>query len=280
MRRDIGQRSTPCLVESYHAIGMGIPPSHQRIHQLLAARRDAVVVMAPDDGWSRFAAKRRNMDFRTILNGASDPRVDLIDAEGRRAYRQQQGIPDSCRLVVGTVGMLRTDRKPWLWIPVFARIAGALGTDVHFLIAGGGPEQGRLEASIEQHGLAGRVHITGVVDRAREPLSIIDLFVTVNVGRVTGVAALEAAMAGLPIIALQFVDGYRSGPGDWIWSDSEPVTVGDRAVELLRDTAARRSLALTQQDYARRNHSVEAMGEAYLNVYRAVIARRRRDVAQ
>lgn len=267
-------RRTPVVIESYHAVGMGIPPMHQRMHRWLAARRDAVVLMAEDEGWQRFAAGRRGLRLRTILNGASDPGVEQLSEESRRDYRRRIGIPDDCTLVVGTVGMLRADRKPRRWIPVFARIARALGPHVHFVLAGGGPEREHLEALVREHGLDGRVHFTGVVEYVREPLAIMDLYLTVNVGPVTGVAALEAALSGLPILALQFLDAYRAAGDDWIWSTADGDALADRAIALLQDPPARLALAARQQAHARRHHTTAAMAAAYEDVYRAAIAAR------
>ena len=54
-----------------------------------------------------------------------------------------------------------------------------------------------------------------------EEFAILELYLTVNVGPTTGVAALEAAMSGLPVIAYQMVADYKSGSSDWIWSSRD-----------------------------------------------------------
>lgn len=275
--RDIAGEQRPAIVESYHAVGMGITALQRASHRVLAARRDALVLMADDASWSEFARRRPRLITRTIPNGVSDPDVAAVGPAERVAYRRSVGIPDDCTHVVGTVGMLRTDRKPWRWIPVFAEIARQFGSDVHFLLAGGGPERERLEALVTERGLAGRVHITGVVDEVRLPLSVIDLYVTVNVGSATGVAAMEAALGGLPIVALQFTDTSDSPPDAWIWSSPDEMRVAARAVDLLRNDEPRRSLARAQQAYARSRHTVRAMATAYDDVYRAAIEARGRD---
>lgn len=274
--RDLARARGPAIVETYHAVGMGISRRQRAAHRILASHRDALVLMADDPAWREFASGRPRMLLRTIANGASDPDVGRLDATERHDYRRRVGIPDDCTLVVGTVGLLRADRKPWRWIAVFAEIARAIGSHVHFLLAGGGPERERIEALIAKHGLTGRVHITGIVDEVRYPLSLIDLYVTLNVGAATGLAATEAALAGLPIIALQFMEDHDGAQSSWIWSSVREGDVAKRAIELLRDRSVRHALARMQQAYARAHHSTDTMGAAYEHVYREAIAVRSR----
>ncbi len=274
--RDLARERRPAVIESYQAVGMGITSLQRRAHRLLASRRDGLALMADDESWEAFARRRPRLVYRTIPNGVSDPRMHEVSADERRRYRRSLGIPDSCTHVVGTVGMLRADRKPWRWIPIFAEIARAVGPHVHFLIVGDGPERARIDALIAQHRLGGRVHVAGVVDQVRMPFSVIDLYLTVNVGSGTGIAATEASLAGLPIIALQFTAGFRPEPDPWIWSSPDDMEVASRAVELLRDDRARSVLARKQQSYARAHHTTEAMAAAYADVYRAAMGVRSR----
>ena len=44
---------------------------------------------------------------------------------------------------------MTVDRQPWMYLPVFGEIAREFGTDVHFLIAGGG-ELDRMALSVDQ----------------------------------------------------------------------------------------------------------------------------------
>ena len=138
-----------------------------------------------------------------------------------------------------------------------------------------GPERAPLTARARELGLERRVHFSGLVLDAAEPLGLIDLYLTVAVGPTIGIAALEATLFGLPVLAVQLLADYRPRPQDWIWSSADPAKVADRAIELLSDHALLRALAERQREHALAIHSVEAMGNAYERLYNDARARRR-----
>lgn len=273
LMRRLGRWPRPAIVETYHAVGMPIPAASRWLHARLAARRDVLALMAGDDYWRRFVAKHPKLISAVIPNGVAVPEGE-VSANERLAFRRSVGIPDDAEFIVGTVGQLRPERRPSLFLPIFAEIARALGPKTHFILAGDGPELPRLREAVARDGLEGRVHLPGLVPSARLPASMMDLYLTLNVGAITGIAALEAGFAGTPIIAVQLVEGRRSEPGDWIWSSSDTAEVSAHAIDLLRWPKKRAELAERQQAYVKANHVVGVMGEAYEALYRHAIDRR------
>lgn len=263
----------PAVVETYHAVGMPIPKLHRWVHARMAARFDALAFMVEDDYWSAFIGRQSALPSAIIPNGISFQRLVNVDSVARLAYRREIGIPDECRYVVGTVGKLRPDRKPRLYIPIFAEIAKAFGPKVHFVLAGDGSEYDRMRSLIVEHGLEKQVHLTGLVIETRFPLSIMDLYLTLNVGAVTGIAALEAAYLYLPVLAIQMRSSYITQPEDWIWSSANLSEVATKAIELLRIPADRQALADRQAGHVRSHHTVESMARSYYALYRAAVER-------
>jgi glycosyltransferase involved in cell wall biosynthesis len=130
----------------------------------------------------------------------------------------------------------------------------------------------KVEQLVRQLGLEDRVHFTGEALDPSLPMALIDLYLTINVGPITGIAALEAAAAGLPVIAIQLIDGYEAGPDDWIWSSGDLSAVAARAIELLGDEPGRRALARRQKAHVEAHHSVEVMARAYDRLYERALA--------
>lgn len=274
LQRIRGRRPTPAVVETYHAVGMAISKRDRAVHAALLSGRDAVAFMAEDPGWSRYMAARRGRLFRLILNGVAPP-APVSEAAAERFRTERTRIPAKPHAVVGSVGRLLAERRPDLLLETFVRLSKLVDRDAHLLLAGEGPERGALEAQARRHGLEGRVHLPGLVVSPAEPLAVIDLYLTVNVGPVTGIAALEAAFAGLPVIAVQLQQGYKADPGDWIWSSTDPAEVAARAAELVVNLPRRRMLAREQQAYVRAHHGVETMARAYERMYDDALAARR-----
>jgi glycosyltransferase involved in cell wall biosynthesis len=266
MRNRLGWER-PLIVETYHAVGMPIPAHHRWIHATLASERDGLALMAADSYWNRFAAVRPLQLVRQIQNGVDAHVGRQGDPAQRMAWRREIGIPDSCELVAGTVGQFRDDRQPWLFVPLFAEIAAALGDRVHFVMAGAGPALERVRAAVAEHGLEGRVHFPGQVASAGPSVAIMDLYITLAVGPVVGLAALEAAFAGVPVIAIQLRHDYICPATDWVWSNQRVPAVAKKAIELLGNPAHLEAVTTRQHEFALSRHSVTAMANAYRQLY-------------
>jgi glycosyltransferase involved in cell wall biosynthesis len=121
------------------------------------------------------------------------------------------------RKVLLTVGRL-VERKGVCWF--IDKVLPELGSSYVYLVAGDGPERGRAQRIVEQRGLREQVHLLGkVTDRDLEALyRTADVFVMPNVpvpGTMEGfgLVALEAASAGVPVVASD-LEGIRDAVVD------------------------------------------------------------------
>ena len=266
--RRLFRRTRPKILETSHAVGMPIPEGRRRLLARLAADRDGYVLMAEDNFWRSFSEARPSLPIRIIPNGTRMDQPPPV-TEARADYRARMGIPEDVALV-GSIGRLSPDRNPAALLAAFVRIAKA-NDQAHFLMGGEGPLLEDLRASAAAEGIGDRVHFPGLVVDVPLVLSVIDLYVSINVGPITGLAGLEAAAAGLPVIALQARQDYDAGAKDWIWSGREPEEVAGEALRLLASLDARSALAERQQEYVRRNLSTDTAASAYEDFYRALL---------
>lgn len=264
----------PAIVETYHAVGMPIPRWHRWLHAQLATLRDGIVLMAEDPFWTHFVATHPRIPAATIPNGIYPLSSKEPAVSGLPRTLAAFGIPPSCRWVVGTVGRLDSARRPWLYPRIFAPIARRFGDNVHFVIGGAGSELARVQAAIAKEGLETQIHLPGLIRDPRDAYAIMDLYITLNIGSVTGVAALEAAAAGVPILAMQFLEGHKLTEADWIWSSSSLDELADEAIKLLEDADSLRTTAERQRAFVRDRHSIDGMAQAYYQLYTRARARR------
>jgi len=262
----------PAIIETFHAAGMPIPGWKLALLARLARRRDALVLVAEDSFWRRF--KRRNPDVpvTVIPNGIAIDQKRPTPTE-ITAYREGIGIPRTCGSIVGTLGRLVDERKPEYLIKAFAAMAATGEEDVHFVMGGAGPSLDQLETLADDAGLSGRIHFPGLVMDPALLFALCDLYVSVNVGPVTGIAGLEAAAFGVPVIALQASEDYPGGASDWIWSSVDPRALATEALRLLRSPTERREMADRQRQHVVEQHSAEAMSARYAELYRRVLQR-------
>ena len=273
MLRSVTGAEGPVIVQTNHSVGAPVSRLRRGLFSRMAAQLDAQALIAEDEYWGSFGSKYPKVVTEVILNGISHPSRKFVGSEERVTYRQKIGIPNKCNLVVGAVGRLTVDRKPWMYLPIFAEIARELGPDVHFVLAGGGPEFDRMQSLAIEHGLGGQIHFPGEVNEPSLPLSIMNLYISINVGAITGLAGMEAAMSGLPVLAMQWTPGYRAAPKDWIWSSTDLSKVAKRACQLLDSPLDRKKLAQQQKAYVKSYHTTNAMACSYYSLYKSAIAR-------
>lgn len=269
--RGLWSRRMPLIVETYHAVGMPIPRKRHALHAAMMRGRDGVALMAEDAFWTSFL-RGRGRSFTTVIpNGVRSDIARPSTAEAA-AYRASIGIPQDST-VVGTVGRLVPARRPDLLIAIFANVASMTDENIHFLMGGEGSERAAVEQEIRRLGLQDRIHTPGLVLDSPVAFSTIDVYLTLNVGSVTGVAALEAATFGLPIVALQLREDYSPEETDWIWSSTSLERLSERIVALIRNPAESRELAERQRRHALTNCSVDAMADAYEDFYTTALER-------
>lgn len=269
MMRAARKAATPALVETYHAVGMPIRNVDRALHAWLLGGRDAVALMALDDYWTR-QMDRARVPVMVIPNGVNSPRPP--SATAMADYRKHLGLPDDA-LIVGTVSRLAPERRPRMVLEIFARVAALVGDRAAFLIAGEGPERDQLELDLDRLGLRGRVSLPGL---AREPalaFAAIDCYLTLNVGPISGVAGLEAAASGVPVVGYQLRDDY-DGHADWIWSSDDIDAVAGRLAALVNDPEECQRLAERQQRQVGETMTVAAMTDAYQRLYETALERR------
>jgi len=115
---------------------------------------------------------------------------------GRAATLSAFGIPAGRILL--NVGRLTEQKNQDVLIRALARVPA-----VRLVIAGDGPERPDYETLAAGLGVAERVHLLGDVTRSgiADLLAAADLFVFPSTWETFGLAAVEAAMAGAPIVA-------------------------------------------------------------------------------
>jgi glycosyltransferase involved in cell wall biosynthesis len=131
--------------------------------------------------------------LRRIDHGVPAP----ARAFGRAAARAAFGLPHDARIAVSS-GRLATSKNQIALVGALTHLP-----DVHLAIAGTGPERDALIAHAENRRVRDRLHLVGEVPPARmfRFLAAGDAYVFSSLTETFGLAVVEAAIAGLPIIA-------------------------------------------------------------------------------
>jgi glycosyltransferase involved in cell wall biosynthesis len=268
--RSLRKNVKPLIVETNHAVGMLVPAFARWRSARLASMRDGYVLMAKDNYWNNFLEKRPKLPAAIIPNGIAPFPGERSEA-GRRQLFEQLNIPAGVQYLVGTVGMLRPDRQPELYIPIFKQIHTTLGEAVHFIMVGAGSEMEKIQALIQAEGLSSKVSLPGLVNRPAEIVQQLDVYVSLSVGETAGISMIEAAMCRLPVVAIQLTPGYVMKPEDWVWSDTDLAKVAEKIIHLLTDAVAAKELSGKQYAFVNMHYTAEAMYRAYHDFYKKVL---------
>lgn len=166
----------------------------EHVIAISAATRDAAIAagVAPER-------------ISVIRLGVDAPNVDRERRlSARRRVTEELSVPEGSRLLL-TLGRL-VRRKGVRWFT--EKVLPELPANVHYVVAGDGPERQAVSQAARSAGVLDRVHILGSVDDARREalMAGCDVFVQPNISvpgdmEGFGLVTVEAAMRGTPVLA-------------------------------------------------------------------------------
>jgi glycogen synthase len=185
------------------------------------------------------------------------------------ALQARPNVPESSIPMFVFVGRIYDYKGADTAIEAIARLDGA----ARLQIIGGGPQRQSLEQSVQARGLDHLVRFEGLVDDDRKSQILAESFAMVVPSRheeLFGMVAVEAALAGLPVIASRIgglteivVDGETGllvPPGD-------PAELADAMARLIKDRALACRMGLAGRQRALANYTLERTVDEFEQLY-------------
>ena len=167
----------------------------------------------------------------TVVPSGIDP------AEVRRAaavpldVRSRLGLPDGAPLVTN-VAALEPPKDQRTCVRA-ARAARALRPDLHWVIAGDGPDRRALTAEIARLGVADRVHLVGYIAEADSLIGEADVFVMSSKDEGLGSVVLHALALGKPVVATRGGGLPEIVPAEWTVPIGDAQALARKVVQAL-----------------------------------------------
>jgi glycosyltransferase involved in cell wall biosynthesis len=224
---------------------------------------DCITVNSQDmlRDYSRYPeAYRKRLKY--VAHGFDDKQTGISKA----AARQQFGLPLDA-VILGSVARLHPLKQLDAAIRVLPHRA-----DWILALAGQGPDRERLMQLAERLGVADRVHFIGEIppDRVGSFLAGLDVFVFPSLAETFGLAAVEAAHAGVPVVSndlpvLREVLSCQSAPAAIFVDASDTSQLSTAIAQLLDDSALVATLRSNSRCLKAR-YSVDAMVNDYVEI--------------
>jgi glycosyltransferase involved in cell wall biosynthesis len=201
----------------------------------------------------------------------------LLEQRGRSGVVRGPAGAGAEALVVGVLGRLAPVKRPELALDVFERLAER-HPRLHLAFVGDGTERRALERRLRAlpAALASRAHLLGAVADTAAVLADLDALLLTSRAEGLPVALIEAAAAGLPVVATpvggvpELVAHERTG---FLGADADELAFGlDR---LLLDPGLRAAMGGRARLRVEHRHSGEALARRLADVYEAVLDERR-----
>jgi glycosyltransferase involved in cell wall biosynthesis len=199
--------------------------------------------------------------------------VQPMPIEGGRFTRTSRGGGG-----IVTVGRLTPRKRLELLLDALRRLRAA-GRVVPLTIIGDGSERSRLELYAAEVGVSEHVRFLGEVapDRIPDAIGDADVFAFPALGEGFGLAAAEALLLGVPVVAARDGGGVRdivptTGAGRLVNADADELA---RAITELLDQPDARRLAVAAGAALRRRLEPGDVAEHFETLYRRAAVRRR-----
>jgi glycosyltransferase involved in cell wall biosynthesis len=205
-----------------------------------------------------------------LIPNAFDGAASVVE---REAARERLGLPKD-EFTVGWVGRLSAEKGPDVFIDAIQHLAQPLPAAA---VVGGGLDEQLLRERAERLGVAERLRWLGVVPGAGALIGAFDVFVLSSRTEGIPIVLLEAAAAGVPIVATRvggvpsmFPDGEVS-----LVAPDDPHALAAAIDAMRSDPAAARSRAAAARRRVERDFAPRPWLERHEALYRSLSERRR-----
>ena len=261
--RSLGKRR-PRIVRTRH---LALPITSILTYRMLTDRVVAVSRFVRDYLISAGIPSRLVVAVPTGIDLAS-----YVPVVGGGTLRAELGLPAGT-VLVGTVAILRV-KKGHADLLRAAKLVLRRFPEVHFVIAGDGPQMQNLLRLIGELGLESRVHMLGLRRDVTNVLQSLDLFALPTHQEALGTAFVEAGAVGLPVVATN-VDGVpevvAQGETGVLVSPGDPAALAEAISGFLEDPVRRRQFGDNARRHVARDFSCEVMARRMEELYTGLL---------
>src|SRR5215210_622192 len=260
--------SGPQYVETFHADLIALSQWEQTFYWFLWKKRAAVVTELRRKDFQIVQSRLPHVLVRYIPFGIIP--LALPQPEQIAQYKEQYFIGD-VPVILSITRLNNREKRVADLVEVIANLRQIHQGDFMYLIVGDGPDRTSLQETVKRLGLTDVVRFTGYSDDINIPCALATAFLITGMEDLLGVAGLQAASLGVPIVSYQI---------DPLWENHNPIffnsgSKNELAVELdrlLTDKSYHEKSSSHSSAIVRSKFSVGEMVYSYLELYKHMAA--------
>lgn len=230
----------------------------QKLNMYLLSRSFHKVIVVSKDMQKTFTNRFRIKENKIAMihNGA-----DIPDCSSKKR--------ESSKFIVGSMGRIYPVKDYPLMVEIAKEVSRK--TDkIQFVLAGDGPDRGKIMELIERNGLCNMFILKGFVDNLSEFYPYLDLYMNTSLHEGIPMSILEAMSYAIPIIAPN-VGGIKeivnNGIEGYLLDDRDPKRFADICLQLHNDSKLRKAMGVSARHKIENEYSNERMAMEYHQLY-------------
>jgi glycosyltransferase involved in cell wall biosynthesis len=262
------RKRRPVFVETFHADFMSLSKVEAFCFRFSWRHLDCLVTELVRSDFEKLSAVREKGSVCHIPFGVGPPASaeTEVTANFWGHWGCEEGIP-----VIVTVSRLNNrEKRVDRLLECVAELKKSYGGNFRYLLCGDGPDSDALKQLAAKLEIDEQVAFVGYVDFVAVPLSQAALFLVAGIEDLIGIAGLQAASMGVPVVSFQ-VESDTVKRNKFFWASPSPQEVAREMSCLLEDAqyhkaSAERGLRLVKEEF-----SVATMIERYDNLYSSLL---------
>lgn len=227
-------------------------------------------IIAVSSSTKKFLLKWEHIPMKkvsVVINGVDTNRFHPQPGKRDHAIKKW-GLPRD-KIIIGGVGRLHFSKNYHLFLKIAANIINKQ-KNVHFVIAGNGPDEKELKQFSSKLGISSKVSFLGYIRDLTDFYPAIDIFLLTSRYEGTPMTVLEAMACHIPIIA-PAIDGImevlKNGESAMLCSSGDERQFVEKLSFMIENPDRNRLLAKKALHDVRSNFSAERMARQVEQIY-------------
>ena len=172
-------------------------------------------------------------------------------------------------IVIGSAGRL-FPVKDYLLMVEIAKDLCARRDNVHFVLAGDGPDREKIIRKIQEYGISDRFNLLGHLDEMGDFYSMIDIYLNTLHHEGLPMTIIEAMAHSIPVVAPHvggFPEVVGHGKTGWLVKNRNESEFARTIEDMISNKGAMAVAGESARERVQGRFSIECMSESYVNMY-------------